>query len=83
MELLLVFGNFSFEIKPGSNIAVPNLTMVATINVIKWAHNPVIVDTDQELCLDLNKLKIEKYSGGYVCSTKWKKWKWYRSNELL
>ena len=48
----------ALKLKPGSNIAVPNLTMVATINVIKWAgHNPVIVDTDQELCLDLNKLR--------------------------
>jgi len=48
----------SLNLKKGSLIAVPNLTMVATINAILWAgHVPVIVDTDDDLCLSLDSLK--------------------------
>ncbi|OUW74381.1 MAG: hypothetical protein CBD76_00480 [Pelagibacteraceae bacterium TMED216] len=55
--IALYLAILALKLNPGSNIVVPNLTMVATINVIKWAgHNPVIVDTDEELCLNLTKL---------------------------
>ena len=52
----------SLNLKKGSQIAVPNLTMVATINAILWAgHNPVIVDTDEDMCMSLKSLeKVEE-----------------------
>ena len=54
----------SLNLKKGSYIGVPNLTMVATINAILWAgHIPVIIDTDEEMCLSLDSLmKVDKIS---------------------
>ena len=48
----------SLNLKKGSRIVVPNLTMVATINAILWAgHTPVIVDTDKDMCMSLESLE--------------------------
>ena len=45
-------------IEKGSVVAVPNLTMIATINAVIWAGaTPYIVDTDEYLCMDFEKLK--------------------------
>lgn len=45
-------------IKEGSRVAVPNITMIATINAIIWAGaEPVIVDVDDSLCMSLGSLK--------------------------
>ncbi len=42
----------------GKRVAVPNLTMIATINAILWAKaEPVIVDVNQNLCMSLDSLK--------------------------
>lgn len=42
----------------GKRVAVPNLTMIATINAILWAGaTPVLVDVDETLCMSLNSLK--------------------------
>jgi len=44
-------------IEKGSVVAVPNLTMIATINAVIWAGaTPYIVDTDEYLCMDFEKL---------------------------
>ena len=38
-------------IREGHKVAVPNITMIATINAIIWAGaEPVIVDVDNTLC---------------------------------
>ena len=48
----------SLNLKKGSRIVVPNLTMVATINAILWAgHTPVIVDTDKDMCMSLESIE--------------------------
>ena len=45
-------------IKDGHKVAVPNITMIATINAIIWAGaEPVIVDVDNTLCMSLDSLK--------------------------
>ena len=45
-------------IKEGHKVAVPNITMIATINAIIWAGaEPVIVDIDNTLCMSLDSLK--------------------------
>ena len=45
-------------IKEGHKVAVPNITMIATINAIIWAGaEPVIVDVDNTLCMSLDSLK--------------------------
>ena len=45
-------------IKEGHKVAVPNITMIATINAIIWAGaEPVIVDIDNNLCMSLDSLK--------------------------
>ena len=45
-------------IKEGQKVAVPNITMIATINAIIWAGaEPVIIDVDENLCMSLNSLK--------------------------
>jgi perosamine synthetase len=42
-------------------VIVPNYTMIATINAIVWADaTPVIVDTDDMLCIDIDKLDINE-----------------------
>jgi len=47
----------SAGIKKGSKVAVPNLTMIATINSVSWADaTPVLVDVDENLCMSYDKL---------------------------
>ena len=42
----------------GKKVAVPNLTMIATINAILWANAvPIIVDTNDHLTMSLDSLK--------------------------
>ena len=42
----------------GQKVAVPNITMIATINAIIWAGaEPVIVDIDNTLCMSIDSLK--------------------------
>jgi len=44
-------------IKKNSRVAVPNLTMIATINSVLWAEaTPVLVDIDDTLCMSYEKL---------------------------
>lgn len=51
----------SLGINKDSLVAVPNLTMIATINAILWTGaKPYIIDTDKNLCMDLEKLKEVK-----------------------
>ena len=46
------------SIEKGSLVAVPNITMVATINAIIWAGaTPVLIDTDERLCMSLEHLQ--------------------------
>ena len=48
----------SLGIKEGHKVAVPNITMIATINAILWAGaTPVIVDLDEHLCMSYESLK--------------------------
>ena len=49
----------------GKRVAVPNITMVATINAILWAGaEPVIIDLNERLCMSLKSLQtIEKLDG--------------------
>ena len=48
----------SLGITKGNRVAVPNLTMIATINAILWAGaTPVLVDVDESLCMSLENLK--------------------------
>jgi perosamine synthetase len=49
----------SVGIKPGDKVAVPNYTMIATINVIKWAGaEPIIFDVNEDtMCMDFNAIK--------------------------
>ena len=56
--IALYLALLSLNLKKSSRIAVPNITMVATINAILWAgHNPVIVDTDEDMCMSLESLE--------------------------
>ena len=42
----------------GNRVAVPNITMVATINAVVWAGaQPILVDVDESLCMSLKQLK--------------------------
>ena len=51
----------------GKRIAVPNLTMIATINAVLWANSiPVLVDTDESLCMSLEALKKENDLDGAI-----------------
>ena len=49
----------------GKRVAVPNMTMIATINAILWAEaEPVIVDVNSRLCMSLESLKkVENLDG--------------------
>ena len=48
----------SAGVSKGDKIAVPNLTMIATINAIIWTGaQPVLVDVDESLCMSYIKLK--------------------------
>ena len=45
-------------ISEGKKVAVPNITMIATINAIIWCGaKPVIVDVDESLCMSLESLE--------------------------
>ena len=45
----------------GKRVAIPNLTMIATINAAIWANaEPVLVDVDEELCMSYDKLLNKK-----------------------
>ena len=45
------------NITEGKRVAVPNITMIATINAIIWAKaTPVLVDVDENLCMSYEKL---------------------------
>ena len=47
----------SAGIKDGMKVAVPNLTMIATINAVLWANaDPILVDVDESLCMSYEKL---------------------------
>ena len=46
---------------PGKKVAVPNLTMIATINAILWTGaKPLLVDVDKDLCMSYEKLIDQK-----------------------
>ncbi len=48
-------------IEKGQKVAVPNITMIATINAIIWAGaDPVIIDVDESLCMSLESLQSVK-----------------------
>ncbi len=49
----------------GKRVAVPNITMIATINAILWAEaEPVIIDVNSRLCMSLESLKkVENLDG--------------------
>jgi len=45
----------------GMQVAVPNLTMVATINAVLWSGaKPVLIDVDSNFCMSLEKLSKVK-----------------------
>ena len=51
----------------GKRVAVPNITMIATINAIIWANAiPVIVDVNDRLCMSLDSLKTIKNLEGVI-----------------
>ena len=51
----------------GKRVAVPNITMVATINAILWAGaDPVIIDLNERLCMSLESLQSVKNLDGVV-----------------
>ena len=42
----------------GHRVAVPNITMIATINAVIWAGaDPVLIDVDESLCMSFESLK--------------------------
>jgi len=44
-------------ITDGKKVAVPNLTMIATINAVLWAKaEPVLIDVDESLCMSYEEL---------------------------
>ena len=44
-------------VQKGMKVAVPNLTMIATINAVLWANaEPVLIDIDETLCMSYEKL---------------------------
>ncbi len=51
-------------IKKGDRVAVPNLTMIATINAVLWiGAEPILVDVNESLCMSYEKLvDIKKLS---------------------
>lgn len=49
------------NISEGKRVAVPNITMIATVNAIIWAKaTPVLIDVDETLCMSYEKLSKEK-----------------------
>lgn len=49
------------DIGPGDKVVVPNYTMIATPNAVRWAAaKPVLADVDPEtLCLDIEKVSVD------------------------
>jgi len=44
-------------IKKGDRVAVPNLTMIATINAVLWiGAEPILIDVNESLCMSYEKL---------------------------
>lgn len=59
--IALYLGLLSLGIGKGKRVAVPNLTMIASINAILWTGaTPVLVDVDESLCMSLDSLKKNK-----------------------
>ena len=51
----------------GKRVAVPNITMVATINAILWAgSDPVIIDLNERLCMSLESLQSVNNLDGVI-----------------
>ena len=51
----------------GKRVAVPNITMIATINAILWAGaEPVIIDLNERLCMSLKSLQTVKKLDGVI-----------------
>lgn len=51
----------SVGIKKGSKVAVPNITMIATINAVLWTGaEPILIDVDDNLCMSFKHLKTIK-----------------------
>jgi len=45
----------------GKRVAIPNITMIATINAALWANaSPVLVDVDETLCMSYDELVKNK-----------------------
>ena len=55
-------------IRPGDKVIVPNYTMIATINAVKWTGaEPVIVDIDPvHLCTDLMTVKLDRSCKAFI-----------------
>ena len=51
-------------VKKGDRVAVPNLTMIATINAVLWiGAEPILIDVNESLCMSYEKLiKVKKLS---------------------
>lgn len=48
----------SYGVKKGTKVAVPNMTMIATVNAVLWAGGePVLVDVDENMCMSIEELK--------------------------
>ena len=42
----------------GKRVAVPNLTMIATVNAVIWSGaEPILIDVDEKMCMSFEKLK--------------------------
>jgi len=55
--IAIYLGLLASGIKEGHKVAVPNITMIATINAIIWAGaQPVIIDIDNSLCMSEESL---------------------------
>lgn len=56
--IALYLALLTLGIAKGKRVAVPNLTMIATINAILWTGaEPVLVDVDENLCMSFQNLK--------------------------
>lgn len=51
----------ALEVGKGDKVLVPNYTMIASINAIKWCGaEPVIIDIDKlNLCIDIEKIELD------------------------
>lgn len=54
-------------IKPGQKVAVPNLTMIATINAVLWVGaEPVLIDVNNDYCMSIEDLEGIKGLSGVI-----------------